>query len=467
MIYDCIIVGAGISGLSAAAALQARGANLLVVEAGATPGGAMQSTIRDDGYVLDNGPNTVTSNNAALWQHFAELGIADARIVAGHSGKNRYVLRDGKPAALPLSPPAFVRSSLLSPAAKLRLMLEPLLPRSPMPDESVFSFFARRLGLEPAQRMIDPFVSGVYAGDPRALSVKAAFGSLWDAEQRAGSIVLGMLTARKAQSEAPKPKQRAKRELFNFTNGLATWPQAIADRLGERLWLNAPATGLQPADYGWRLTVRRNGHEEVLHASQVVLAAPAFVAADLVAGVDTAAAAALQAIPYPPMAVVHLAFPRENIAHPLDGFGVLCPSEEGRNVLGILWNSTLFAGRAPAGVALTTSFVGGARTPEIALQDDELLTSLVVREHVTMLGAQGQPVMVHISRWPRAIPQYVAGHDERIATLEQLEAAWPGLHLIGNYRGGVSAEKCWQNGLDLGNRLALGVPTEAAAATPA
>lgn len=447
--YSCVVVGAGISGLSAAYGLRRRGADVLLVEAGATVGGAMQSETTADGFVLEHGPNTVVSNDPDLWQTFADLGIADERIVAGHSGKRRYILFKGAPEPIPMSPPALIRTPLLSPIGKLRVLAEPLLPRATTPDESVFAFFSRRVGRELAERLVDPFVSGVYAGNPHELSVKSAFGRLWEAEQGHGSIVRGMLAG-------PRPKKKGgKRELFSFTQGLGTWTQAIARFLGpERVWTNTSAVRLRRVGAeGWQVTLLRNGAETVVQAAQVVLAVPAFVAADLAADLDPAAAAALKAIPYPPMAVVHLAYRRADVAHPLDGFGMLCPSGEGRTILGSLWPASLFEGRTPADIVLTTVFVGGARMPEQALLDDPAMIAMVQREQQAVLGVRGDPTMARVVRWPRAIPQYVAGHSERITAVERMEAVQPGLHLLGNYRDGISTVQCWQNGQTLAARI--------------
>jgi oxygen-dependent protoporphyrinogen oxidase len=263
-----------------------------------------------------------------------------------------------------------------------------------------------------------------------------------------------MITRPKSGPKKPKG-ERPKSLLFNFTGGLAAWPRAAARALGDgNVWLNTRARALRQLDGGWELTVERDGRAELVSADMVVLAAPAAVVADLVAELDAAAAKALRAIPYPPMAVVHLGYRREAVAHPLDGFGVLCPSGEGRKVLGILWSSTMFGGSAPAGHVLTTTFVGGARIPETARQGDADLIAMVVREHEQILGARGAPAMTHLARWPQAIPQYTAGHAQRMATLDHLESEHPGLFLVGNYRDGLSVEKCWEKGLTLAERVA-------------
>lgn len=452
--YDCIVVGAGVSGLSTAYALHRRGANLLLIESRNIVGGSIRSEQTSDGFSLENGPNTVVSNNTDMDEHFAELGITDDLLVANRQGARRYVLNNGNLQLIPLSPPAFLQSSLLSAPAKLRLMMEPLIPRAPTTDENIVTFFTRRLGTEPAQRLIDPFVSGVYAGDTTELSVSATFPTLWEAEQEHGSIVVGMI---KNGVRKKRPEGRKRSQMITFRNGLTRWPQAMAQAIGaERVWLNTSATALQRVEREWHLTVMRAEQEHVLKASRVVLATPANVTAELVATLDGKAAQFLRGIPYPPLGIVHLAYRRGDVQHPLDGFGMLCPSREQRDVLGTLWPASLFPGRTPEDdIVLTTSFIGGARRPELAQQDEESLIETAIREQRELVGAHGEPVMARATRWTNTIPQYVAGHNEGVKLLTRLEAMWSGLHLVGNYRDGVSVEKCWHKGKELGEQLPL------------
>jgi oxygen-dependent protoporphyrinogen oxidase len=337
---------------------------------------------------------------------------------------------------------------LLSPTAKLRLLAELILPRSTAHDESVASFFARRLGVAPLEHLIDPFISGTYAGDPASLSIRATFPQLWEAEQRAGSMLRGMLRGRK------RGTKRVPRELFNFQRGMASWPQAIADYIGpQRLWCNARVHTLRPTDGSWQIEVERAGQQRQLNAAQIILATPADVTANLIAALDGAAAKALRAISYPPIALVHLAYARVAVKHPVDGFGALCPAREGRKVLGTLWPSALFAGRAPRDTVLTSSFVGGARYPKLALQDDRALIAQVHAEQVALIGVSEAPLFSQIVRWQRSIPQYDAGHLERIAALAAAEQRYSGLYCIGNYRDGVSVERCWQHGVAIAAQM--------------
>lgn len=451
--YDCIVIGAGISGLSTAYELQQRGASLLVVEAGADVGGSIRSERTAEGFLLENGPNTVVSSDPTMDQHLASLGLTNERMVADRKGARRYVLLGGTPELIPMSPSAFFKSRILSTPAKVRLLAEPFIPRAVTPDESVAAFFKRRLGGELANNLVDPFVSGVYAGNPRELSIRSTFPMLWEAEQRRGSIVLGMLfPGQKKRKKGPRKRS----EMLSFRDGLITWPRAIVQALGrDRVWLNTPVTSLRPDEQGWYVSVLHNQQEEVVYAHQVVLAVPADAASRLLADVDAVTAQALQTIPYPPVAVVHLGYRQSDVEHPLDGFGMLCPSQERRRILGTLWTSTLFPGRAPQGFVLMTTFVGGAQRPELAQQDEEELIEQVAEEQRALVGARGEPVFARVTRWNRAIPQYIADHTTRMAAVERLESIFPTLHLVGNYRDGVSVERCWHKGHELGKYMPL------------
>jgi protoporphyrinogen/coproporphyrinogen III oxidase len=454
--YDVIIVGGGISGLSAAYTLYKRGLEVLVLESGAEVGGAMRSITTADGYTLDCGPNTLATREARLWSEFGDLGLRKQMVVSGRAGKRRYFLQNGKPLEIPGSPVGLLRTPLLPFAAKLRMLGEPFVPRSGAPDESVESFFARRLGPEAMQRLVDPFVSGVYSGDPAAMSIKAAFPSLWEAERRAGSIIKGLLSGRpRAPKGTPKgPKMRS--VTFSFSGGIAAWPQAIARVLGpQRVWKQARASDLFHEGGLWRLVVERaDGPAATVEARAVVLATPAYSAADLVAELDSEAATALRGISYSSMAVVNLGYRRNQVAHPLDGFGVLTPSCERRNFLGILWASSLFPPFAPAERVLTITLMGGSLNPIRDQQSREELIASAISDNEAVLGASGEPELVNFTRWPQAIPQYNFGHDERMAVLERLERSRPGLHFLGSYRGGVGVPKCWKNAVELADRLA-------------
>lgn len=451
MIHDTIVIGGGISGLAAARALQRGGANVLVLEASDRVGGNLRTERTSEGLLLESGPNTLNVADDALLRHLDEEGLSERVVAPAGAARKRYVVFRGRPTALPLSPPALLTSPLLSVGAKIRMAGEVFRPAGEDPEESVMDFAARRLGREAAERILDPFVSGIYAGDPTKLSVRAAFPRLWEAEQLGGSLTRGFLAMRR-QDRSNGPVRRPRARILSFREGLAEWPLTLAGALGQehvRTGVRVTAMFYSGRD-GWRI---ENGHGDVFEARTIVLAVPAPEARRLVEPLDAGVATALARIPYAPVTVVHSVYRREAVRHPLDGFGLLCPGGEGRRILGSLWLSSLFPGRVPEGHVLTTCFVGGARAPEMAALPDDAVASVVREEQEALLGATGAPEMVRIVRWPSAIPQYVQRHLDRIGRVEGFELSHAGIRLVGNWRNGISVPASWASGHRAGTDL--------------
>lgn len=432
------------TGLSAAWELHRAGRDVVLIERADEVGGVIQSQHVPRVGVIDLGPQTVRSKDPALFQHLEDLGIADDRIVAGENGKARYVVWDGELVELPHSPGAFIASGLLSSRAKLRLLAEPFRGTRKGEDESVRKFFKRRLGKEVAERLVDPFVSGVYAGDPRQLSMEAVFPELKAGVDRSGSIVrwgLGQIRGRKGEG----PKRAA--ELFSFPEGMAHWPRAIARQLGsDRVWLGHKTLSARRVDDVWEVRTKVGDEVRTVHANQVVLAVPANRVSKILKDARRSATHALKDISYSPVATVHLAYRRESVTHPLEGFGYLCPSAAGRKVLGVLWISSLFPARVVDDRVLLTTFIGGARDPQRAYESEGHLIDMAYREHRRFLGASTPPAHAQVKLWKKGIPQYEFGHLERVAAADRLEEENPGLHLAGAYRWGVSVTDCWKGG---------------------
>ncbi len=437
---DVIVVGGGISGLASAWGLQQRGARVILLEAAPRVGGAIRSA-REHGCLLESGPNSALETTPLIGPLLAELGIAGERIETNPAARTRYILRDGKLAALPLSPAAFFTTPLFSMRAKLRLCCEPFIGRGAQDaEESVADFVRRRLGAEFLDYAINPFVGGVYAGNPATLSVSAAFPRLHELEQQHGSLIRGQLAGARARARNPeKSKQSA--PMFAFREGMQTLTDAIAQRL-KRIERGTEVLRVAPSDGCYVVTAdNANGLRE-FRARATLLATPAHAAAGLVLPFAAAAAAALAEISYPPVAVTFSVYRRNAITHPLDGFGMLIPECEHRQILGTIFSSTLFENRAPEGLVLLTSFVGGTRQPELARLDEQAIAGLVQSELAAVLGASASPEFVRVKRWPRAIPQYSLGHAGRIGQIAAAERNFPGLFFCANYRGGISIGDC-------------------------
>jgi oxygen-dependent protoporphyrinogen oxidase len=447
-----LVVGAGISGLTVAWLLQRRGCDVAVIEAAGRPGGTIGS-YHEDGCLVESGPNSTLETSPLIGQLIEQAGITGEKIYASPAARNRYVLRAGALNALPLSPPAFLATRLFSWRAKLALLREPFVRRAdPAVEETVAGFVRRRLGQEFLDYAINPFVAGVYAGDPQRLSVRAAFPRLAELEQRYGSLIRGqILGARERERNPEKSKQAA--PMLSFRDGMQTLSDALAGGLG-RLALSTPAVGLRRDAAGvWLVSARCAEGTAEFRARKLVLAVPADAAAWLLRPLAPAAADALDAIPYPPVASVASVYGRDQIAHALDGFGFLVPEREGRRILGTIFSSTLFENRAPRGTVLLTSFVGGMRQPDLALREEGDIAALVEEELAGLLGVKGRPRSTRVTRWRRAIPQYTLGHLERVAEIDAAERANPGLYLCANYRGGISVGDCIKSGHAMAERI--------------
>jgi oxygen-dependent protoporphyrinogen oxidase len=438
-----VIIGGGISGLATAWWLHKSSIDVQVLEQGKHPGGTMQ-TVRTKEWLVETGPNSALETTPLFKRMFQDLGITDQVLYASEAGNNRYILRNGTLHALPMTTPAFFRSRLWTIYGKLRLLKEPFVRRADH-EETIADFVERRLGKEFLDYAINPFVSGVYAGNPEQLSVRAAFPKLYALEDKYGGLIRGQIMgARERKKRAERAKDRAR--MFSFKNGMQTFPDAIAAALSKRVLTGSTVKKLIPKRMG--KTVRyivsgtKNGRPFECDADAVLTAIPSYAMAKLVEPLDRILADSLKNIYYPPVAEVSLGFKLLDIARPLDGFGFLVPAKEQRRILGTIWSSSLFPGRSPSGHALLTTFVGGSHQPQLTEEDDDRITSIVVEELSSIMGVKGNPVFKKIFRWPRAIPQYNLGHLSIIGDIESFEQRHPGLFLSGNYRGGISVGDC-------------------------
>ncbi|MGQ0523249.1 MAG: protoporphyrinogen oxidase [Betaproteobacteria bacterium] len=453
MTIDCIVIGAGISGLTTAYRLARGGLAVELLEAGSRPGGVI-GTERRHGLLYERGPNSILDTNPCIRELLQDLGILNERIDASAISAKRFVVRHGTLVALPTTPTAFLKTRLFSLPAKLALLREPFIRRAADDaDETVVDFVVRRLGREFLDYAIEPFVAGIYAGDPDQLSLRAAFPKLHALEQRYGSLIRGqLLGSRERARRAEKSKGVA--SSFSFREGMQTLTDALAGTV-MRLHCEARAVDFsRGADGCFVVTVEHAGSTATLRAPSVVLAVPADRAAMLLRASAPDAATALDAIPYAAVATVTTAYQRSAIDHPLDGFGFLVPRVEQRRILGTLFSSSMFEGRAGNDAALLTTYVGGQRTPGLAALPEDDLARLVHEELTPLLGLRGAPVFCAARCWPRAIPQYTLGHLERVRRAERAEDTLPGLFLCSAYRGGVAVGDCITSGVRTAERVA-------------
>ena len=444
------VVGGGVSGLALGYALRERtraaGANASVTVLEAEPhAGGHATTLREDGFVVELGPNAFLDRPAEPQTRalVAALGLDDRQVAASPSSRTRYIWFDGRLRRAPAGPPSLIASELLSVGARLRLLREPFVRPAPAgAEESVYDFARRRLGREVAERLIDPAIAGISAGDSRQLAVAAAFPALVEMERSHGSLVRALIAQRPGRPT-----------LRSFAGGMGTLTETLAARLGSALRCEARVASVAPAGGGWRVQLASG---EALAFDRVALGVAANAAAALVRDFDDALAAPLAEIPFAGLAMVALAYRESDLPRPLDGYGYLVAGDAGLDTLGVVWESSLFPNRAPAGMVLLRAMLGGARRPEVADLPESDLVERARRELARVMGIRAMPARQWVRSWPRAIAQYTAGHLARVARARAL-AAGHGLELFGTSYDGISFTAAIASAQCAADRL-LGTP---------
>lgn len=436
------VLGAGISGLTVAHALQREGISTVVYEKSDEVGGAIQ-TAESEGWLVEEGPNTLVVKSREVWQLLTDLGLDDRMITASEIAKKRFIVKNGRPVAIPMSLGKFLTTPLISTAAKLRLFKEPFIPASDKDDESVASFIKRRIGQQPLDYGINPFVSGIYAGDPEKLSVKHTFPTLWELEQQYGSLVTGLF-------KKERPKNKPKRAMISFRGGNQALPKTLAHSLNGAVKTSATISSAAKQKNKWIVSGNSSDRSFEAQHDCLVSTLPTYLLADIF---DSGLFTDFAEIPYAPISVLGLGFKASQVAHPLDGFGMLIPEVENFKTLGVLFSSTLFPGRAPDDHVLLTCFIGGARNPEAAGYPKEKLIDLVTSELGSLLDIQLPPVFTHHKHWEKAIPQYPVGYDHFLSVMGTIEEQNRGLYLEGNFRGGVSVPDCITSALETSQKV--------------
>lgn len=461
---DVLVVGAGISGLTIAHELAiAKKYRVLVAEAQDRVGGAITSAKNDQGYQWEEGPNSFQPAPELL-RLAVQVGLKDELVLA--DGKlPRFVFLNGKLNALPMSPPKAIASKILTWGGKIRLALGAIgFARPAMAgEESVDQFFSRLLGKQAVERLVAPFISGVYAGDPKRLSAKAAFAKIFRLENSYNGLLAGAILSakeRKAQklNDPNIPKVKAG-ELGSFRQGIKMLPEAIATKLRDQ--------GTAVKQQWTLISLEKQGEiyiskfdtpkgEETVRSRSVVLSTPAYVTAKLLQDYLPAASQALNEIFYPTVACVVLAYPKREFAYDMKGFGNLIPRTQGVRTLGTIWSSSLFAGRAPEGWQLLLNFIGGTLDPALAkLSEPEIIAAVHQDLKKTILrpDTKSEPKAIAVHVWDKAIPQYEIGHLDRLATVEKELQKSQGLYISANFIGGVALGDCIKRSLQEATKI--------------
>ncbi|MFN0150296.1 MAG: protoporphyrinogen oxidase [bacterium] len=465
------IVGGGIAGLAAAFELLdasrggANAVDVTVFESAPQPGGNIR-TEEIDGYRVEWAVNGFLDNAPDTLALVERLGLSDRLVRANPAAARRFIYRGGRLHFVPVSPPAFFASPLLSIGGRLRVLGEPFVParRAADGDESVFDFAARRIGAEAARVLVDAMVTGIFAGNARTLSLASTFPKMAEMEREHGGLVKAMLAKRRAARARPRGSAGGGPagpggHLTSFLDGMEELTRALAGRLGERLVVGADVESLTEnaahdgaASPAPRYALRfASGQTQSFDA--VLLACPSWRAAELTAPLDADLSRHLGAIASAPVAVVALGYRLDDLGAAPDGFGYLIPRGEGLRPLGALFDSNLFPGRAPAGRALIRVLVGGAHEPALVSAGDTELLALARETLAAAPGIRATPVFTSIIRHARGIPQYTLGHAARVASIDDRLAAHPGLFVSGNSYHGVSVNACIAEARQLAGRV--------------
>jgi len=443
------VIGGGVSGLAVAYELHERsqrltsGPDVICLEASPRAGGNIR-TERSDGFLCEWGPNGFLDNAPKTVTLARRLGLSDKMIQAGPLAQERFLFRAGKLRRVPTTPAAFLSSDVIGWAGKARLLCEPLAPKGTAgAGESVFDFARKRIGREAASILVDAMVAGIYAGDSRQLSLEATFPKMHAMVATHGSLFRAMLARRKpadAEEESGGGPAGPGGRLTSFVDGMQALTDGLAHALGDRLRLECPVAAVSDMGLrGFRLNMTEGAPLDV---DAVVLACPSGAAGTIVEGMDREMSAMMSAVPSSPLAVVHFGYREEALGRRQNGFGFLVPREQGLRILGTLWSTDIFEGRAPAGGCLFTTMIGGAHDPLAAEMTDQQLIDVVRQDLKRAMGIALAPHFTRVIRHRLGIPQYTLGHPERLAKVEERVQAHPGLWICGNSYRGISINAC-------------------------
>lgn len=436
-----VIVGGGIAGLTLGFRIKTSARanfDVLVLERASRAGGNIRSESYD-GFLLEWGPNGFLDNVPETFKLVEDLGLTDRIVRSLDTSRRRFIYRHARLHEVPTGPWSFLVSRLLSTAGKLRIAREPWAQPAPALDETIHAFAKRRIGAEAADALVDPMVSGIFAGNARELSLRACFAKMAEMEQQHGGLFKAMLAKMRERRASVDVGPTGK--LTSFVNGSQELIDALAARLGPSLRLNTEVTGLRSLGDDWLLQTTG----DPVRADAVVLAGAAGISADLVKPFSYGIASTLRRTPSAPMAVVCLGFDEAAVSRvrgPLDGFGFLVPRGEGLRLLGALWDSSVYPHRAPAGRVLIRAMIGGAHDPDVLSLSDDDIVSTVRHELRLSMHLKVDPLFIKVIRHPLGIPQYTVGHLDRLAEVDRRLAAWPGLFLAGNAYRGPSINAC-------------------------
>lgn len=447
MVKICVI-GAGISGLSAGFYLakflkeQKEDFVLDVFEKEERPGGTILS-LSEEGFLVEGGPNGFLDSKPSTLQLCSELNLSSKLLPANSSSKRRYIFLKNKLILVPEKPGKFLKSDIMSLKGKIRLFMEGMIRKAQADkDETIAEFGRRRIGQEAVENLLDPMVTGIFAGDPATMSLRACFPRIWEMEQKHGSLTKALInTMKQRKTSGPAGPGGT---LTSFLEGTGYLIKRLAEDHSLNLKLNTEIKEIDYSQGKWFVDKKDNFPYDIL-----VCAAPSYIFAELLKNLSLSVSQKAACIPYSPMAVLGLGYKKEAVQDKIDGFGFLIPHKERRKILGCLFSSQIFPGRAPEGYELLQVMVGGARFSEIADYSYSQILDFSLEELKSILGIEDKPDFIKIFRYDKAIPQYRVGH---LALLDQIKRdlqPLKGLFFTGNAYYGIGINDCTKNGLEI------------------
>ncbi len=449
------IIGGGISGLSLAYFLleKAPSSEIKIFESDKRPGGKIW-TDRTEGFLCEGGVNGFLDNKPKTLELAGKISLNPLR--SNDASRKRFVFSEGRLHLLPESPPAFLSSGLLSLSGRIRVMAEMIISGDAREDETLAEFARRRLGREAYEKLIDPMASGIYAGNPETLSLRACFPRVYDLEVKYGGLIKGLIKlkkARKKEGSRDKVGPGPGGVLTSFYNGMGELTDLLGKILGDRLKLGQKVVSIDKKGDVYSLFLSDGSNIE---ADIVVIASPAYSASEILKNMDKQLSNITSEIPYPSVSVVCFGYRKDKVRSQLDGFGFLIPAKEKRKILGTLWDSSIFPNRAPEGYVLLRSMVGGARNSELAMEDDSRLIDNAKKEIADIMDIRSDPDFIRIYRHEMAIPQYTVGHLDRLRYIDDLLLKHKNLYLTGNAYRGIGVNDCIENSFKLSGKIMEG-----------
>ena len=446
------IIGGGISGLSLAYFLLERdpSAEIIVFESEKRTGGKIW-TDKSAGFLCEGGVNGFLDNRSKTLELSKKVSLQPLK--SNDVSRKRFIFSEGRLHKLPESPPSFLSSGLLSLPGRLRVMAELIIPRNIREEETLAEFARRRLGREAYEKLIDPMASGIYAGNPETLSLRACFPKVYDLEMNYGGLIKGMIKLQKSKKKSGSKDKVGPGPggvLTSFYNGMGELADALRKILGERIRLGYRAVSLDRKGNSYSIFFSDGSSIE---SDVAVIASPAYSASEILRNMNKRLSNIISEIPYPSLSVVCFGYRKENIKSSLDGFGFLVPSREKRKILGTLWDSSIFPNRAPEGYVLLRRMVGGARASDLAMENDSRLYDIVKKEIADIMDIRAEPEFIRVYRHETAIPQYTVGHLERLRNIDTMLLNHKNLYLTGNAYRGIGVNDCIENSFKLAEKI--------------